>query len=563
MQMVVQEERTRSGRRKSEQNLDSEVNGNEGETGEIPNASNEGEGEKGAVQKEEIILFQGSNDNGLTVNPSWFHLQEKLSGNMEWINLHRDTYETLEFRFSVVDKKQNGDCSIVEPSCSHFLTVPGHPSQLVSLGSNNNALTNLKMSSTLPINTVVVHYSDQSSRILPAHFRWLTKQQQSQIFPGSAEEKSMSSLPTWSSPMNHHHRQSSLVPRWKKDQDMMLKGDGRHNKDSVESFGRKQRFRDDAFKALDRVQCANDVVDVRERSGRQMAATQQQTELNGSVVSHFEDPHMLTSGNAIISEELRRERQILSQSIEEEMEAYQREKQEVAELHAFIRDNLTPQLEKFDEQTRQVREATQEEYREIEKLDLLIEMHRIRLVRGLEACYPVTEAPPPATTTATTASTVSSYLMSGGSSAASGYSANAANSPTLRGWTLPSPGSLFSSATDDELSAVLGALSHVVLLLAKYLGVPLRYRIFSNSSRSAIQDDRGIIHPLFLARPVEREQVAQGLVLLDRNVTCIAQSRGVLLQRTPTQHLLQSPSDLHIFEKVRQLYLATTQGPTA
>ena len=536
------------------------------------------EGEDLTFKTEDIVLYQSMNDNGLTANPCWFHLQEKLSGNTEWINLHRDTYESLEFRFSVVDTKQQDDNG-KSVSALYFLKVPGHPSQLVSLGNNNNnTLTNLKASTNLPINTVVVHYSDHTSRILPTHYELLVKHQP-QIFPRGSEDKSIS-LSKWSSSTSHHHpshhhqQQSSLVPRWRHEHETARKGasTGVENRYGGLPLTRKQRFRDDAFKALDDVKST--CLELEEENG-EADSNQRQLETPTTKETHSCDnlDGLLPSCSQTLAHDLLCQRQMLLQCMEQELKAYQQEKQELEELQVNIRDNLHAEWKQFEEQTRQIRDATQEERSEIQKLDLLIEMHRIRLVRGLEACYPVVSpSPKPTTTTNTTttptASTMSSYLISGGSSSTS--TANSSNNnPTLRGWTLPSPGSLFTSATDEELSAVLGALSHVVLLLAKYLGVPLRYRIFSNSSRSAIQDDCGIIHPLFLARPVEREQVAQGLVLLERNVICIAESRGISIQQKQEEQQQQSrdeqassvQSEVHIFEKVRQLYQATIKGP--
>jgi len=80
---------------------------------------------------------------------------------------------------------------------------------------------------------------------------------------------------------------------------------------------------------------------------------------------------------------------------------------------------------------------------------------------------------------------------------------------------------------EDELSAALGFLCHLVGLIGKYLGVQLRYRVFFNSSRSAIQEDGGAVFPLFLARAVERDQLDYAMVLLQRNVDCILKTTGV------------------------------------
>lgn len=81
---------------------------------------------------------------------------------------------------------------------------------------------------------------------------------------------------------------------------------------------------------------------------------------------------------------------------------------------------------------------------------------------------------------------------------------------------------------DDEISAGLGFLCHLVMLLSKYLGIQLRYRVFFNSSRSAIQEDGGVVFPLFYARGVvEREELDHGVLLLQRNVECILKTRDI------------------------------------
>jgi hypothetical protein len=81
------------------------------------------------------------------------------------------------------------------------------------------------------------------------------------------------------------------------------------------------------------------------------------------------------------------------------------------------------------------------------------------------------------------------------------------------------------TVSEDELSAALGFLSHLVALLGKYLSVKLRYRVFPNSSRSAIQEDGATVYPLFQARVVERDQLDYGVLLLQRNVECILKTR--------------------------------------
>ena len=96
--------------------------------------------------------------------------------------------------------------------------------------------------------------------------------------------------------------------------------------------------------------------------------------------------------------------------------------------------------------------------------------------------------------------------------------------------------------TEEELSAALGFLCHLISLASKYLSVQLRYRVFCNSSRSAVQEDGGAIYPLFQARVVERDQLDHGVLLLRRNVECILKTRDIEYQ--PREHILMNVNRL-------------------
>jgi hypothetical protein len=89
---------------------------------------------------------------------------------------------------------------------------------------------------------------------------------------------------------------------------------------------------------------------------------------------------------------------------------------------------------------------------------------------------------------------------------------------------------------EEEISAALGFCSHLIFLMSKYLSVQLRYRIFCNSSRSAIQQDGAALYPLFTARSIEREQLDRGLTLLGANVDCILMTNHI--DYTPKSHIL-------------------------
>ena len=175
---------------------------------------------------------------------------------------------------------------------------------------------------------------------------------------------------------------------------------------------------------------------------------------------------------------------------------------------ALLRDSLQ-HLSQQQAQLLQIQQATQDEERECGRLELQLEAQRIRLVKELRRIYPIT----------TDGKTWS-----------------------IRGLVLPSD--LFS-LPEDDLSAALGMTCHAVSLTSRYLGVPLRYRLYCNSSRSAVQDDRGTVFPLFQARPVEREQVEWGFALLERNIDCIGHAREIEPSQAPSKHLLEKLSEIY------------------
>lgn len=111
----------------------------------------------------------------------------------------------------------------------------------------------------------------------------------------------------------------------------------------------------------------------------------------------------------------------------------------------------------------------------------------------------------------------------------------------IRGAELPRD--IYSGEVDeDEVSAALGFVCHSMVMLSKYLSIPLRYRMVCNSSRSAIQEDGAQILPLFMSRVVERDQLGRGLSLLHRNLECLLKTRDVATDQS------------HILGKLQKLY---------
>jgi hypothetical protein len=93
-----------------------------------------------------------------------------------------------------------------------------------------------------------------------------------------------------------------------------------------------------------------------------------------------------------------------------------------------------------------------------------------------------------------------------------------------------------TTVPEEEISAALGFCCHLVFMISKYLSISMRYRLFCNSSRSAIQLDGSTFLPLFSARSVEREHLDHAMGLLGANVDCILMSLGI--EYTPKSHIL-------------------------
>jgi hypothetical protein len=140
---------------------------------------------------------------------------------------------------------------------------------------------------------------------------------------------------------------------------------------------------------------------------------------------------------------------------------------------------------------------------------------------------------------------------------------------------------------EDEVSAALGFVAHALVLFSKYVAVALRHRMVCNSSRSAIQDDgtsmcasevnggggafnnnnnnnqenRMEILPLFLGRSVERQQLERGMILLHRNVDCLAQSQGMHLRRGGVgEGQQQQQPQQHLLAKLQQVFDHIVEG---
>ncbi|KAL3791214.1 hypothetical protein ACHAW5_007797 [Stephanodiscus triporus] len=212
-------------------------------------------------------------------------------------------------------------------------------------------------------------------------------------------------------------------------------------------------------------------------------------------------------------EELRRLIRIEQQLIEEEQ---QRIAQGTNQLRSIIQH-----VQFIENETLEVEKALDAERANLFRSELRLEANRIQLLRRLRLIFPIRVMP------------INTPL-------------NPPNFPrhqfTIA--NLPFPCDIHTPiVSDDQVSAALGLVCHMVSLTSKYLGIPLRYALICKFSRSAVLflggegNNNGnktttttsrTVYPLFRERGViDREQLDYGLTLLDRNVNCLLRIRNV------------------------------------
>lgn len=479
------------------------------------------------------VLYAGL-DSRRTQCPVWNHLHDAIP----FADLAASEYESMRARFSVAaDGSASGATAAddnqreQEQQQQFFWETPLHPSLLCRVAS---------LPPDLPLNCVVVRYSDNSLRILPAHYQLLLDSRQGNIAP--------------------HAGGPTAINR------------------SVASLDDSHRFDDSVFHALDspaaspltttktvitRDDLVRDAMNVFQDFASTRLLEQDDDETivaasrpplsdssfvndNMSDDYHFDDDdgvndndesplrvhspqHVNCAAPGSDSDDvdvdvdivfdlsqLTLENVSLERLVLRDERALERERAEL-ERGKVLLCALVDEIRVKREQNVDIEAAQRTQCANVLKVGFVLEAQRIRLVRELSTIYPIT---------------VEDELRF-----------------YIRGLEIPCA---FYAGTvpDDVVSAALGFLCHLVHLLSKYLGVHLRYRLHCQSSRSAVQDERTATFPLFQGRSVEREQLEYGVHLLNMNVECICRTRGIRL--SPELHILAKTS--RIYENVIEGY---------
>lgn len=442
-------------------------------------------------------------DTSKSVCPTFQHLNEYLfhSCSLQGVNnipLDLETFESLTVRFSVSDDS-NDTTATTTTTATTFLSLPIHPSKLVRIPA---------VPTNLPLNAVAVHFSDESIRVTPALYQLLKDGGVLDDIVNTRDANDAAAANDYAASRfddNVFRTLDQVTPAAavaKTTVSLLETDDESLATPVVKSlFGGDDDDDESAAAAIETVvvstKVAATVVDETATTATDEANCWSQTEETSSVL------------------DLDLERLLLERLIQEE-EALLEQEMAVLQNSKSSLQTKTAELEMLQEQTQQVVEATQTEEAHVQRVDFSLQAQRIKLFCELRTIYRVT--------------------------------VNAELRYFIQGLEIPQQ--LYAgTVSEEEVGAALGHVAHLVTMMSKYLDVQLRYRIYCFSSRSAIQDDRGAAFPLFQGRTVERLQLEHGVRLLDRNVECICQHRGIRI-----------PLNTHVLAKVKRVYEHVIDG---
>ncbi|GKY93276.1 hypothetical protein MPSEU_000295100 [Mayamaea pseudoterrestris] len=425
-----------------------------------------------------------------TTHPSWKHLNEYIPVN----ELSTEDYETMEARLLIESPASSSDSDRIL-----LMQIPIHPSKLSRIASSFST----EIDQTLPLNAFIITFSDDSIRVPPKLYNILVERNlvQTQV------------------------------------------------SERVNEFS---RFRDDAFVALDQVSTPErrqfmersllddpflarnglfapstyNVDDSDKDDDNSVSCEQRDMNGNGKVIHPFastpsldddEDPIIHDDGYNSL-----REQQLLVRLIERESIALEQDYAAIVVQGRESLEHCQRCIADARKQTEQVVHDTVKLRSDSQRTSFLLDVQRIRLFRELRNIYPISLV----------FTTDQRYKI---------------RDLEIPNELLSGSGSL--SVPDDECFAALGHLSHLLIMMGKYLTVNYRYRMYYQASRSAIQNDRSKVFPLFMGRNIERDQFELGVRLLSCNVDFLVQVRNIRV----------SPK-LHILGKVKRIYEHVIDG---
>jgi predicted double-glycine peptidase len=412
----------------------------------------------------EVVEFSAGLDPP-SVHPSWCNLNDRMK-------LQNEALERTKFRILV---PENGTVLIDDfPLNPKYLRrLPEHDDhQQRSWGQPRPP------PKSLPINAVLIQYSDGSTRVHPSLYHLLL--------------------------------QRKVIEEANPD-DVLLLEDEQHE------HRRVSRFQDRAFTTLDKE------IDSQTNAVQSSLLETDDEALAMPIASFLDEEELQRDQKQIFTAteldcdvgDLMQEKETLEELIHKEELWLESDMKLMHEDKDRLQD-IVRQIRAVEQEAEDIRRYTSKIVEEQHELDTITEIQRIKLMKELRSIYPIQCKPE------------QHYF--------------------IRGIELPSDLHV-GLVTEDEISAALGYICHSLVMMSKYLSIPLRYRIVCNSSRSAVQEDGSTILPLFQSRVVERDYLERGMLLLDRNVEKLAKSRNVKCGETS-----------HILQKMKRIYDKVVDG---
>jgi hypothetical protein len=443
--------------------------------------------EEESAKQKERILYSKVVSTG-TIQPVWHHLNETIDTE----DLSVEEYESMTLRFYLLDHKgEYTDIAAAAAPSIHERPAESLPAVLwQQFAIHPSKLARMGL---IP---------EPHKHKLPFNFMLV-----------QYTDKSLRILPSHYHLLSESGAADLINVSKNKDKHQTGSNNANDTHSTEDSFG---RFEDTVFRTLDQVSPA-----VQQKEADDLPLAQRSSSTNGAEEVQKEEEDAAFHQRWLSVQQQQR-RQALQDQILAEERALQVETQASQEQSSRLQA-LQELVVIRQRQTLQVKSAIDSERQRGQETEFRLQAQEIRLVRELQAVFPIT-------------------LVVAGEQQR--YS--------IRGLGLPSTtsDSLFT-ASEEDLSAALGYLCHLIHMLSKYLAIQLRYRLMCHNSRSGIQDDRAILYPLFLQSrtAAERDQFEHGILLLHRNVECLLRDRDICV----------SPK-LHILGKVKRLYEHVVEG---
>ena len=438
-----------------------------------------------------------------TVSPRWQHINEFVA----FSDLSAEEYESIAVHFDILNSTTATATTTTTQHSNNntriFKKEFIHPSKLKIIH---------QIPEQLPLNAVVLTFSDETIRVSQTLYRLLVETKQISVIqkhstPSTLKAPSNKETPLTDASRFQDHVFSTLdqvTPPRKQTRQSLLETDDESKATPIASLTNDhqldpdhQQHKGGAFRKSLRGRIRN-VTEHSDTSGESRSDLQQ-------VINITEDREL---------QDLMQEQLMLEKELLEENAALSKEMIALESARGQSR-HCMDEIQRSDQRIAEARAAARDLQKDLQKASFLLEAQRIRLFCDLQAVYPITQ--------------------------------ELNQQYRIRGLLLHC--NLSTGTPDDELSAAVGHLAHLVSMMAKFLHVQLRYLISFQASSSCIQDDRGQIFPLFTGRSVDKNLFETGFSLLGRNVDFLCETRSIKIAHK-----------LHVLAKIKRIYECVIDG---